>query len=134
MRTGFPGLILMVLVLVLSACAGEEAASFENLPQGDAARGETLFAERIGGAPACTGCHIITEDQPVGPAMAGIGSIAADRVEGQSGAEYLYHSIVNPGEYVVDGYSNEMYANYGRRLDDQQIADLIAYLLTLTEG
>ena len=46
-------------------------------------------------------------------------------------AEYLYWSILRPGRYVVAGYSNIMYAGYEEGLEAADIADLIAYLLTL---
>ena len=58
-------------------------------------------------------------------------NVAAARVAGQSAREYLYWSILRPGRYVVAGYSNIMYAGYEERLEAADIADLIAYLLTL---
>jgi hypothetical protein len=46
--------------------------------------------------------------------------------------EYLFESIVNPGAYLVANYSDGlMPAAYGGSLSEQDLADLIAYLLTL---
>lgn len=88
---------------------------------GDAAAGEALFAQ-------CAGCHGAQDG--TGPAVTGMGERAATRVEGQSAGDYLHESIVNPGAFVVDGYSNIMPANYGDSLTGQQVWDLVAYLLT----
>jgi hypothetical protein len=68
----------------------------------------------------------------VGPSLAKAGSDAASRVSGKSAEEYLNASIVTPNEYVVEGFSaNIMPAQYGTELSEQQIKDLVAYLVTL---
>jgi mono/diheme cytochrome c family protein len=109
----------------------------KQLPAGDATRGEALAASL-----GCTACHIAA---PVGPAwMAsgsepGIGTRAGTRftASGYSGKatsaeQYLFESIVQPGAYVVSGFADGvMPATYGNTLTDQQLADLIAYLLSL---
>ena len=60
-----------------------------------------------------------------------VAAVAATRVSGQSAEQYLYWSIVRPGQHLVAGYSNLMYAEYEDSLEAADIADLIAYLLTL---
>jgi hypothetical protein len=67
----------------------------------------------------------------LGPGLQNYSQIAADRVADQTAREYTYHAIVNPSDYVVSSYSNLMYAQYEEALSDQELADLIAYLLTL---
>lgn len=99
----------------------DDAAAAER-PAGDAANGETLFAS------ACSGCHM--EQEGVGPALPGMGERAAERVEGQSAEDYLHESIVDPGAYVVEGYQNIMPNTYTEQFDEQEIADLVAYMLT----
>ncbi len=107
------------------------------LPEGDAARGEAL-AQSL----ACVACHIAS---PTGPAwlpsgdQPGIGTRAETRIgeAGYSGQatnafEYLFEAIVLPNVHVVAGFSEGiMPANYAQTLSDQDLADLIAYLLTL---
>lgn len=108
----------------------------KELPEGDAEVGETR-ARELG----CAACHI---DAPTGPAwlptadQPGIGERAATRVEeagysgNATGAEgYLFESIVLPEAYLVTGYTNIMPNTYADTLTDQDMADLIAYLLTL---
>ena len=38
---------------------------------------------------------------------------------------------MRPAQYLVSGYANLMYADYDERLETADIADLIAYMLTL---
>ena len=120
------------LALVLVACSSDAAQTTVNdLPSGDAARGAALFTQAINGTPACETCHNTTTVKNVGPGLEGLGTRAADRVEGESAGDYLYNSITRPSRFLVSGFSNLMYNDYVNQLQPQQIADLIAYLLTL---
>lgn len=116
--------------ILISACSSGGGAE-EVFSGGDAARGETLFSQSIDGAPACSNCHRLEGDVLLAPNLSGLGSVAASRVSGQSAADYLHTSIVRPAAYLVSGFGNLMYNQYSRRLTPQQIADLIAFLLTL---
>lgn len=120
--------ILILLALVLSACGGGAT------PVGDAAAGEALFnQEAIDSAPGCITCHSTQPGEVlVGPSQAGIATTAAQRVEGQSAEEYLRTSILEPNAYVVDGFAPDvMYQEYEQVLSDEQVDNLVAYLLTL---
>jgi nitric oxide reductase subunit C len=104
--------------------------------EGDAQRGATLFQQATIGsssAPGCVTCHALEPDlRLVGPSVAGVAGRAAERVADQSAEDYLWTSITQPDAYVVETYgSGLMYPNYGRDLTDQQIAALVAYMLTL---
>lgn len=108
------------------------------LPTGDPQTGRTLSAGSLG----CAGCH---ELAAVGPAWApsgdaaGIGERADTRFtqesytgQATSAEQYLIEAVVLPNAYVVDGYeANVMPANYGQRLTVQELADLVAYMLSL---
>jgi hypothetical protein len=65
------------------------------------------------------------------PDLAGFADRAGEQVEGQDAREYAFYSITEPGRYVVEDFGNVMYDQYDEKLTPQQIADLIAYLLTL---
>ena len=102
---------------------------------GDAARGDELFHHGLNGAPACSNCHSTTTSGKggplaIGPGLLGISERAATRVEGMSAAEYVEDSIRHPSDYVVAGFSNVMYKDFARDYSDQDIADLVAYVLT----
>lgn len=138
-----------VALLLLTACSGPAAAPPEPLScteilgsasatPGDPAVGEELFQEtlRLTGAPTCQSCHVTwsSEQELVGPGLAGIAATAAARVPGQSAEEYLCRSIVAPNDYIVAGYPDDvllMPVTYGDVLTSQQVRDLVAYMLTL---
>jgi mono/diheme cytochrome c family protein len=120
------------------------------LPAGDAANGEKL-AKSVG----CAACHIDlagTGAPLIGPAWLpaadptgkGIGARAEERYTEAgyagkaTGAEqYLFESIVDPNVHIVEGDyklpdgTSKMPKIYSTSLDQQMVADIIAYLLTL---
>jgi cytochrome c551/c552 len=98
------------------------------LAQADPAQGEQLIL-----ANGCTACHSM---QPgvvqVGPSWYNLAGHAETRVEGQSAEFYLYNSIVHPNDHIVEGFMpNLMPQLYEATLTDQQIAHMVAYMLTL---
>ena len=108
---------------------------------GDAALGEALFNSGKDGAPACSTCHYVDQDQIlIGPSLMGIADRAGTRVPGQSAAEYLRNSILHPNDYLVPntdtrvfaaGGDSLMFQQYADYLSDDDVNNLVAYLLTL---
>ncbi|PJF21507.1 MAG: hypothetical protein CUN56_10710 [Phototrophicales bacterium] len=123
------GLLILVLFGVGCQSTQDPAQAVNALPVGDAERGSLLFQQSIGGAPTCASCHTLNDQRLTGPGLAGYGERAATTVSGQSAEVYTYQAIVRPAAHVVAGYSNIMYTEYSRKLNQQQIADLIAFLL-----
>ncbi len=82
---------------------------------------------------SCANCHLTaTENQLIGPGLLDIGSRAATRVEGMDAVTYIYKSIVDPDAYVVEDFSDElMPQNWAEIYSDEDILNIIAYLLTL---
>lgn len=94
---------------------------------GDAVNGEALFA-----AQGCSVCHSTGANTVVGPGLSGVGTTAETRVAGQTADEYLTVSIVSPNEFVgADYFPNLMPATFGQTLSEQEIADIVAYLISL---
>ncbi len=103
------------------------------LPQGDAANGELLFTGKVNGKYPCSSCHTIDGRVGAGPSLAGIVATAAARKDGLSAEQYLHESIVLPNAYIVESFANPsiMPAIFGAQMTKQELADLIAYLMTL---
>jgi cytochrome c553 len=120
----------LLCLFLLTGCGGTIEGN-ATLPPGDAAQGELLFQVSIQGAPTCTSCHLLDGQRLNGPPLNGFSQIAGTRVEGESAEEYTSISITRPAAHIVSGYANVMYNQYKARLTDQQLADLVAYLLTL---
>jgi sulfur oxidation c-type cytochrome SoxX len=89
-------------------------------------RGKQVFTSN-----ACIGCHTIegVSAGTVGPNLTHIGTEAASMVAGQSAEDYIRQSIVNPGAFIVPNYQDLMPKNFSDLLTQQQIDDLVAYLL-----
>jgi mono/diheme cytochrome c family protein len=126
---------LIILLAMICAACGPAASpnrtpdATPDVPSGDAAAGDTLFHQKIGGLPECSTCHSLDGTRGTGPTLQGYGEIAGSRRGGEDAVTYTMNSIVNPGQYVVPGFSNLMPAAYGQLLSRDQLADLIAYVL-----
>jgi mono/diheme cytochrome c family protein len=83
-------------------------------------------------AYGCIACHRLGVSSDVAPPFDGIAERAVTRRPPLSAADYLYESVINPTAYVVEGYQPAMPQNYPDRLSDQELGDIIAYLLTPT--
>ncbi len=79
---------------------------------------------------ACAACHRDGADNGIAPAWEGLAERADDRRPPMPADAYLYESIVHPGAFVVEGFPNSMPQNYVSRMTDQELGDIIAYLLT----
>jgi len=107
------------------------------LPPGDPERGRALADGTLG----CSVCHSLT---PVGPAWAasgdqpGLAERAALRVEqadyageADTADQYLFESVASPNAYLVPSFAvGVMPTNFGDRITLQQMADLMAYMLS----
>jgi mono/diheme cytochrome c family protein len=71
----------------------------------------------------CSGCHSTGSDDRLGPGLAGISARQND--------DYIRESIINPGAFVVEGFSPVMTETFGDTLSSDELNDLIAYLKTL---
>lgn len=101
---------------------------------GDPVRGEALFRERVTGVNVgCRLCHSLEPDVVlVGPSLAGIATRAETRVPGLSAEEYIRQSILAPQAFTTPGFPlNQMVNDYPELLTEQELNDLVAFLLTL---
>lgn len=104
------------------------------LSSGDAANGEKLFLGKgPGGQYPCAACHSLEPNKTlVGPSLAGISANAAKRKDGYSAEKYLVESILQPNTFVTQGFNPDiMPKNFGQLMDKKDLADIIAYLMTL---
>lgn len=111
------------LVLVLSACGGEE-------PSGEAVRGQDLFTTGGSSGYPCASCHTLDGTPLVGPSLQGVSERAGERVDGLSAEDYIRQSIQYPSNYIVEGYSDVMPKVYGQTYSEEDVNALIAYLMT----
>ncbi|MGJ3238392.1 MAG: c-type cytochrome [Anaerolineae bacterium] len=119
---------------------GADDPLFEAIANADAANGEALFAANA--LVPCSTCHHVIENpetQLAGPNQWQLFSHTVERIaEGTIDAPgpytYIYESIINPNDYIVEGYvAGVMIQGYGDALSEQELYDLVAYLVTLGE-
>lgn len=110
-------------------------------PEGDAANGKALFVTY-----GCSGCHGVPDEgvaAAVGPDQANLREVAATRIEGKTGLQYVYESILSPSDFIVPecpsgpctGPPSAMTANFGERMavSPGDMVDIFAYLNLLGE-
>jgi mono/diheme cytochrome c family protein len=110
------------------------------LEAGDPEAGQVVFNaphETAVGVWMCGQCHSITPDELrlIGPGLWNVAERAETRVEGENAVEYIRNSILHPNDYIVPGEPSYpeglMPQNYADVLSEQELNDVIAYLLTL---
>jgi cytochrome c2 len=126
--------VLLILGVGPAGCGGTEPAPSADataLAIGDPATGKSLFERDA--QPPCTSCHSLEPDFVLaGPSLAHIGAEAGSRVPGVSAEEYLRTSILHPATHIAPGrWDNTMLETYRSQLSEQQVDDMVAYLLTL---
>jgi nitric oxide reductase subunit C len=141
---GWPPRPILVAGVAVRALPGVEGVQDSPDP---VLRGKALF----NGAGGCAACHsVAAEVTLVGASMAGLPQRAARRIAdpGYAGAAttaegYVRESILTPSTYIAPAPQGRTFAtpdgvslmppDLGDRLTDQQLADLVAYLMTLRE-
>lgn len=109
-------------------------STMEPLAVGDPKRGREIFETGggvISGGMRCAYCHSLDGTVNTGPSLQGIAAQSGSRVPELAAVEYLRQSIVDPSTYIVAGFDdNRMSKAYKFFLSDEEINDLVAFLLT----
>lgn len=119
----------VITAILLAACGGSSGGESAAVDAG-----KKLFEQPVIGSQAgCVTCHSTDPGLVlVGPSLAGVGSRVGSTVPGMSAEDYLRESIQNPDAHIAEGFtSGVMVKAYGDELSDEQVNDLVAYLLTL---
>lgn len=94
----------------------------EEIEPGDAEAGKAVFEEV---EPACGSCHTYEaagSTQTLGPDL--------DEVLQGKDANQIAEQIVNPDSEITEGFpDNLMPEDYGQKLSEKQLSDLVAFLL-----
>jgi cytochrome c oxidase subunit 2 len=88
--------------------------------------GQKIFV----GASGCGGCHTLSKAKATGKIGPDLDDISADaKAAGESTADFVRESIVDPNKYIAKGYpANVMPANFGSTLSKKDLDDLVAYI------
>lgn len=94
-----------------------------------AASGQTLASEQ-----GCLNCHTVDGTPGSGPTWKGLAGSVRPLVGGEevvADDAYLFNSIVDPSNQIVDGYDDLMPDFYADQLEEAQINDLVEYVKSL---
>ena len=117
------------------ACRLWRRTTVDPLEIGDPERGRDIFGTGGGVlSGGCVFCHSLDGSVGMGvtqgPSFQGISERAGDRVPELSAVEYLRQSIVDPSAYLVEGFDDNMAKGFRILLSEEDIDDLIAFMLT----
>jgi mono/diheme cytochrome c family protein len=96
--------------------------------------GDPAVGEQLARSNGCAGCHGQDFGGGAGPSLIGLAGAEVLLDDGTvviADTAYLIRSIANPGAELVADYNLKMPAN---NLSDAEIADIVAYIETLTDG
>jgi Cytochrome c len=97
-------------------------------PAGNPAAGKQVFTASA--QPPCSSCHTLAEAGATGQ----VGPNLDDVLKGKDAA-FIHQSIVDPNAVIASGFgSGIMPTTYGSSLTDQQLADLVAFLVQSTSS
>jgi cytochrome c oxidase subunit 2 len=139
--------ILAVLGLgLLAACGGDDAdpvptatsaaaeptATTEAAPPADETGGDAEAGRQV--AAQCMACHTTDGSTGVGPTWQGLYGSEVTLADGSTvtaDEEYIRESIVDPGAKVHEGFAAGVMPDYSSILSEQQIDDVVAYIISL---
>jgi mono/diheme cytochrome c family protein len=125
-RRGILPALLLCLVMMLAACGGGETAAAPppTLPP-ELAAGQKVFVAH------CGACHSPGATVIVGPPLGGIAERGATRVDGLDARTYVYSSILQPSDHLVEGYEDLMPKDLAKKLTGEELDSVVAYVLSL---
>ncbi len=117
--------LLLGLALALAACGGEDTAVVpEPTLDPELAAGQKVFVAH------CGACHSTEPDSIiVGPSLAGIAEVGATRVDGLDARAYVFNSIMQPSDYLVEGFTDAMPQDLAKKLTGEELDSVVAYVL-----
>lgn len=116
----------LFLLLALAACGGAAEPPPTPTLSPELAAGQRVFVAH------CGACHSPTADTViVGPALGGIATYGSGRVDGLDARAYVYNSILQPSDYLVEGYDDLMPKDLAKKLTGEELDSVVAYVLSL---
>jgi len=141
MRRRLTTVLVMCVVSLLAACGNQPAVPADanalipvSLSQaGDAQAGALVFSQN-----GCVMCHATTTQKLVGPGLAGV--MTAGGPTYPDGVDYGYalpngqpRTEETIAAWIIKGGRGQIGMMPGRRLSEQELADVLAYLRTLSK-
>ncbi len=131
--TGADARDVAAYVAAVAGRPGDDEGALATAGVAGATGGEQIFT-----AAGCGSCHVLSAagtQGTIGPSLDELPEMAKSAVPSLSPEEYVEQSIVEPDEFVVDGFSaGTMPGSYGEQLSPEQVKELSRYLLSASGG
>jgi mono/diheme cytochrome c family protein len=111
---------------------GEDQGALAEAGLAGAKTGDQIFV-----GAGCGGCHRLADagtSGNIGPPLDDLSSVAGDREPGVSAEEYVRESLLDPDAFTVEGFQAGVMPSYDGRLDEEQLRELVNYLLEASGG
>jgi cytochrome c len=95
------------------------------LANADSERGPDLLQKH-----GCNACHSGDVAGRLAPELDGLGAAAGQRRPPLTAEAYIYEAIIYPGAHIVEGFHDNMPRIYQQQIPQDELGDIIAYLLT----
>jgi mono/diheme cytochrome c family protein len=134
--------VFLFVALFASGCTGIGQSGIPELPAGNAQRGRVLFSQAsIRNTSGCVQCHSLARYKViVGPSLWGVDTRAGRIIRSSdyrgtatTEEEFLRESITRPDVYAATGFAHGVMPDWLTVLGEQEIQDLVAYLMTQKE-
>jgi mono/diheme cytochrome c family protein len=131
-------LVVGAVLLAVSACGGggggggEAAGTATATGASTAAVGDAGSGKDVFGSQGCGSCHTLAAAGASGSVGPNLDQELADSAQqaGEPLEEFTRESIVDPNKFVAKGFApNVMPGNFGDTLSDQQLDDLVAFVV-----
>lgn len=98
---------------------------------GNVAAGKAVFA-----SAGCGGCHTFTAASATGTTGPNLDKHLAEHMKEEGGAidEHVKESILEPDAEIAEGYKAGVMQSYRGRLSQEQINDLVAFIVANVPG
>ena len=133
---------LLFITILLAACSASSGNAQENVSAGTGSGQNTLSGQALFERHGCIACHTIEPEQAsgVGPSLIGVANRSAKIIasatytgNAETVEDYLHESILEPDIYLVEGYAPLMPKTYAIAINQQELEDLVNYLVTFQE-
>lgn len=135
-RLASAALLVAALVLLGAACGGGGGGGGEaQQPTTTAAGGQGGNADQgkaIFDSQGCASCHTLQAAGASGTVGPNLDTQLADSAQkaGKPLADFTRESIVDPSAFVAEGFSSGvMPSDFGQKLSDQQLNDLVTFIV-----
>jgi mono/diheme cytochrome c family protein len=122
----------ILLLLGLTGCGGEDGPSTTTVSTGTTAAGDVAAGREVFISTGCGSCHTLSEAGTTGPTGPNLdeGLVPSAEAAGAPLVEHVRTSIVNPDAWVMPQFSGGvMPTNYESELSDEELDDLVAFLV-----